>query len=184
MAIDKQLYTLDEYHRIIDMPENQDRILELIDGELVEKMPSFTPSRIASRISYKFNRYLEDRPIGYITGEAGGYIMSSEVVFNPDVGYISKVRLPEEPEREAPVPPDLAVEVKSPTDSKRAMRRKAERYLELGTRIVWLVFPDERVIEVYMPDEDVKTLAVNDTLDGGEVLPGFTLSVSELFLSK
>lgn len=184
MAIDKQLYTLDEYHSIIDMPENRDRILELIDGELVEKMPSFTPSRIASRISYKFNRYLEDHPIGYVTGEAGGYIMSNEFVFNPDVGYISKVRLPEEPEREAPVPPDLAVEVKSPTDSKRAMRRKAERYLELGTRVVWLVFPDEQEIEVYLPDEDVKTLRVGDTLDGGEVLPGFTLSVSELFLSK
>lgn len=184
MAIDKQLYTLDEYHSILDMPENRDRILELIDGELVEKMPSFTPSRIAMNISFFFKLYLREHPLGYVTGADGGYIMPNGNVLIPDVGYISKVRLPEEPEREAPVPPDLAVEVKSPTDSKRAMRRKAERYLELGTRIVWLVFPDEQQVEVYLSNEDVKTVGVDGTLEGGEVLPGFTLSVRELFLSK
>jgi hypothetical protein len=62
------------------------------------------------------------------------------------------------PEREAPVPPDFAVEVKSPTDSKRELRRKAEKYMTYGTRLVWLVFPDEQVIEVYLADQDVRTL--------------------------
>ncbi len=181
MAVDKQLYTLDQYRTILAMPENRDRILELIDGELVEKMPSFTPSRIALRVAYHLSSYLDAHDIGYVTGADGGYIMSDEDVLIPDVGYISKARLPDMPDREAPVPPDLAVEVKSPTDRKRALRRKAERYLELGTQMVWLVFPDEQVIEVYVQDEDVKTVAVDGVLDGREVLPGFSLAVGELF---
>jgi Uma2 family endonuclease len=107
--------------------------------------------------------------------------MSETDAFNPDVGYISKARLPDMPEREAPVPLDFAVEVKSPTDSKRELRRKAEKYMTYGTRLVWLVFPDEQVIEVYLADQDVRTLALADTLDGADVLPGFTLAVSAVF---
>jgi Uma2 family endonuclease len=181
MAVDKQLYSLDEYHAFIDLPENRERIFELIDGELVEKMPSFTPSRIGMDIAFSFKLYLKDHDIGYVTGEAGGYIMSNGQVFNPDVGFISKARLPELPEREAPMPPDLAVEVMSPTDRKRTMRLKAERYLELGTRIVWLVFPDEQSVEVYVQDEDVTTVGIDDVLDGGVVLPGFLLPIREIF---
>lgn len=181
MAVDKQLLTLDEYHSIIDLPENRDRILELIDGELVEKMPSFTPSRIAMRIGARLNLYLDDHDVGYVTGPDGGYIMPDGNVLIPDVGYVSKARLPDIPDREVPAAPDLAVEVKSPTDRTRALRRKAERYLELGTRMVWLVFPDEQVVEVYVPDEDVRAIGLDGMLDGGDVLPGFSLSVRAIF---
>ncbi|NWG17273.1 MAG: Uma2 family endonuclease, partial [Chloroflexi bacterium] len=76
---------------------------------------------------------------------------------------------------------DLAVEVKSPTDSKRELRQKAEAYLRFGTKIVWLVFPDEQRVEVYVPDDDVREFDMNGTLDGGEVLPGFALPVSQIF---
>ncbi len=184
MAVDKQLYTLDEYHAFMDRPENRDRIFELIDGVLIEKMPSFTPSQIAMEIVFFFKLYLHEHPIGYITGPDGGYLINDEDVLIPDVGYIAKVRLPETPDREALVPPDLAVEVKSPTDRKRALRRKAERYLAAGTKVVWLVYPDEQIVEVYVGDEDVKTVGMNGTLDGGDVLPGFTLAVKDIFAQK
>lgn len=97
----------------------------------------------------------------------------------PDVGYIARERLLREPEREVPTFPDLAVEVKSLNDTKRALRRKAEKYLSAGTRLVWLVFPDEKVIEVYQPDEDVITASMDAVLDGGDVLPGFTIKVAD-----
>ena len=181
MAVQKQLYSLDEYHAFIDLPENRDRIFELIDGELVEKMPSFTPSRIAMRIGSRLTVYLDEDDIGYITGADGGYIMPNGDVLIPDVAFISKARLVELPDREALIPPDLAVEVKSPTDRKPAMRRKAKRYLEMGTRRVWLVFPDEQSVEVYVQDEDVKTVKIDGVLDGGDVLPGFSLPVREIF---
>ena len=183
MAAEKVTYTVDEFQEIESLPENAERILELIDGEIVEKMPSFTPSRIASRIGRFIGNFADERNIGYVTGEAGGYLMAEGNVFNPDVGYISKARLPEEPEREVPIPPDMAVEVKSPTDSKRAMRRKAEKYLASGTRLVWLVFPDEQAVEIYTPDSDVQLFGIEDVLNGGDVLPGFTLKVSDIFAS-
>ncbi len=181
MVIQKKTYTYAEYANIISLPENANRLLELIDGELVEKVPSFEPSEIAITISFYFKQHLMEHRIGYVTGADGGYIMDDENTFIPDVGYISKARLPEKPSREAPVPPDLAVEVKSPTDSKREMRRKAEKYLSFGTKMVWLVFPDDQEVEVYVPDQDVRTVRKDGTLDGGDVLPGFTLPVRNIF---
>lgn len=181
MLIGKKTYSLAEYQQFQALPENKQRIWELIDGEIFEKVPSFIPSKIGYRIGHRLSSYLDEHEIGYVTGEAGGYIMSDEDTFNPDVGYISKLRLPEMPAREAPVPPDLAVEVKSPTDSKREMRLKAEKYIAYGTQMVWLVFPDEQEVEVYLPGEDVKTVKLDGVLDGGTVLPGFRLAVQDIF---
>lgn len=181
MVVQKKLYTYAEYAAICDLPENQNKTLELIEGEIVEKMASFTPSRIAMRIGRLIGNHAEEHDLGYVTGEAGGYILSDENTFNPDVGYISKKRLPEEPDREMNGPPDLAVEVKSPSDSKRALRRKAEIYLRYGTKMVWLVFPDEQAVEVYVANDDVKTVGIDGVLGGGDVLPGFTLAVSKIF---
>lgn len=181
MVIQKRTYTYAEYAAFIDRPENADRIFELIEGEIVEKMPSFTPSKIGMRIGRLVGNFVDEHEIGYMTGADGGYILSDEDTFNPDVAYISKAHLPEIPNREVIGPPDFAVEVKSPTDSKREMRRKAEKYLAYGTRLVWLVFPDEQTIEVYVPDEDVKTVGIDGVLDGGEVLLGFTLTVGDIF---
>jgi Uma2 family endonuclease len=181
MAVQKKTNTYADYSAIQGLPENADKILELIDGEIVEKMPSFTPSRVASRFNYYIMQYLMDDEIGYVTVADGGYVLSDEHTFNPDVGYISKARLPKIPDREVLVAPDLAIEVKSPTDSKRAMRRKAEIYLAHGTRMVWLVFPDDKIVEVYVPDQDVETVGIDGTLNGGDVLPGFTLPVKNIF---
>jgi Uma2 family endonuclease len=179
MAVRPKLYRSDEFLALENLPDNAGRILELIDGEIVEKLPSFSPSRIAMLIGHFLLNFAHN--LGYVTGADGGYVMSERDVFNPDVGYISKERLPVLPEREVPVPPDLAVEVKSPTDTKRALRLKVERYLAAGTRLVWLVFPEERVVEVYRPSEDVHSVGIDGVLDGGDVLPGFTLKVRDIF---
>jgi Uma2 family endonuclease len=76
--------------------------------------------------------------------------------------------------------PDLAVEVKSPSDSVRQLREKAEYYLQHGTRLVWLIFPAQRIIEVYTLDE-VEILIEGDSLTGGDVLPGFSMPVADVF---
>lgn len=169
------------YRRAADEAARAGRILELIDGELVEKTPSFVPSAVAMTIGAYLRLYVRERDLGYVTGADGGYVLNEGNVFIPDVGFITRARLPEAPAREAPVPPDLAVEVKSPTDTIRELRRKAEQYLAAGTRLVWLVFPDDRRVEVYDGDADVITLSDGDTLTGGALLPGFTLSVRDIF---
>src|SRR5262249_22713440 len=76
--------------------------------------------------------------------------------------------------------PDLAIEVKSPDDTYKAMREKARYYLSKGTQMVWLVFPEKRIVEVYTSDDE-EILTENDTLTGGNVLPGFSLPVRKIF---
>jgi Uma2 family endonuclease len=174
-----------DYQAFVELPENRDRLFEFIDGEILEKMPSFGPSEIATEIIYYLKHYLKQNPIGRMTAPDGSYAMSDEDnadVFIPDVGYISNERLGKTPAREVPVPPDLAVEIKSPTDRLRATRRKAEKYLYYGTRLVWLVFPETKTVEVYdLESEDVQILGTEDTLNGGNVLPGFTLPIKDIF---
>lgn len=179
MVVQQKRYTLAEYQAFTELPENKNRLFELIDGEIVERAASFTPSKIAIRIGRFIGSFADE--LGYVTGADGTYVLSETHSFMPDVGYISKISLPQEPEREVYGPPDLAIEVKSPTDSKREMRLKVEDYLRFGTKLVWLVFPEERRVEVYEPDQDVLELDINDTLNGGDVLPGFTLPVRDIF---
>ena len=182
MVIREQKMSLDEYRAVTELPENRDRHLEWIDGEIVEKMGSFTPSRIALEIARFLGNYLAERRLGYITGADGSYLMSLDgQMFIPDVGYISRARLPQAPAREVPLPPDLAVKVKSPTDRVRDLRKKAEQYLAYGTAMVWLVLPEANQVEVYTPDDDVQVFGLDDTISGGAVLPDFTLSVSAIF---
>ncbi|MBL8133771.1 MAG: Uma2 family endonuclease [Anaerolineae bacterium] len=175
--------TLADYRRISDSPENSGRLLELIDGEIVEKIGSFTPSQIALELAWLLKNFLAQNRLGYLTGEGGGYIMSAEqsIIFIPDIAFISYERLPHLPEREAPIPPDFAVEIKSPSDRVRDLRKKAERYIEYGTRLVWLILPETRQIEVYTPSADVLVFGIDDTLTGGDVLPGFSVAVRGIF---
>jgi Uma2 family endonuclease len=77
--------------------------------------------------------------------------------------------------------PDLAIEIQSPDDTIKVMREKAAYYLANGTRLVLLVFPKKRYIEVYRPDEEMEILFGSDVVDGGDVLPGFTMPVAEVF---
>lgn len=187
MVVQEKRYTVEEFAAIADAPENANRLLELIEGEIVEKMPSFTPSEIAARIIYFFIAYLVQNPIGRVTGADGSYIMDEANEFIPDVAYISKERMPERPSRKAPIPPDLAVEVVSPTDSIRDVQRKAQKYLRLGTRMVWIVYPDDQSVDVCLPDPEtpdgmrVRVVRADGVLDGGEVLPGFSLAVKDIF---
>lgn len=182
MVIQQQMrYTSAEFEAFIALPENRERLFELIEGEIVEKVGSFIPSTIAIRIAFLLSIFLETHPIGYVTGSDGTYRLSSDNAPMPDVAYISKASLPEAPEREVDGPPDLAVEVKSPNDTKRELRLKAELYLRYGTKMVWLVFPDEQAVEVYVPNEDVILVGIDGTLDGREVLPDFILAVKEIF---
>lgn len=179
MVIGEKRYTLTEFHAFCEMPENKNRLLELINGEIVEKMASFTPSKVAMRMGRFIGNFADE--FGYVTGADGSYILAEDYEFMPDVGYISKARLSQEPEREVQGPPDLAVEVKSPSDSKRQLRLKVEDYLRFGTKMVWLVFPDDRRVEVYVPGADVREFGLDDVLDGGDVLPGFKLAVRDIF---
>ncbi|MEO0562963.1 MAG: Uma2 family endonuclease, partial [Chloroflexota bacterium] len=77
--------------------------------------------------------------------------------------------------------PDIAVEIKSPNDSYKSMREKADYYLANGSLMVWLIFPEKHIVEVYQPDVDIQILQPGDVITGGTLLAEFKLAVSDLF---
>ena len=106
-----------------------------------------------------------------------------------DLGDHSYIQILERIERAGEVKgywigaPDLAVEVTSPGDTKREVDNKVAEWLEAGARMVWVVSPKLRTVTVYRSLTDIVVLAEKDTLDGGDVVPGFQIRVAEIFSS-
>jgi Uma2 family endonuclease len=121
------------------------------------------------------------RDLGFVTGADGGFKLASKRVRLPDVGFIAKEHLSQLPGR-FEMAPDLVVEVVSPDED---VFKKVREYIAAGTRLVWTVYPDEKTVYVFRPAEGaelrVQQFGLDDTLDGGDVLPGFTLPVREIF---
>jgi Uma2 family endonuclease len=105
------------------------------------------------------------------------------VVLCPDTSFVRAERLPEGdyPEGFLEHPPDIAVEVVSPSDRMADVNAKVDEYIRSGTALVWVVEPRRRTVTVYRPDLSVQLLVEDDVLDGGDVLPGFNLPVSSIF---
>ena len=181
MAVQRQVVTAEDFDTFTLLPENSERLFEFVGGEIVE-VPSYPySSAIAAEILFRIKQYAVSRNVaGHVTGEAGGYIVSGER-YAPDVAFISKARQPELPrEGYNPNPPDLAVEVVSPTDSEKLLRIKLANYLAAGT-VIWVVYPQAKEVEIYAPGEPVRILGEDQVLDGGSVLPGFSFPLAELF---
>ncbi len=180
MSIGTGPITIEEFDRIAALPENADRRLEYIGGMVVEVVSNAYASAVAAAINGFIFMYLRQNDIAHLTGADGGYQVSGER-YIPDVGVILKARQPELP-RDAynPLPPDLTVEVMSPSDDLDVMRVKALNYVAAGT-VVWLVRPEIQVVEVCVPGQPVQRLSSEDVLSGGDVLPGFGVAVGEVF---
>ncbi len=181
MVITKQIVTPEDFAQFLAAHAHEDQTYELINGEIVEKMPSNTESSQFSALLTAFLvMYMRQNPIGVVTGEAGGYMVNGER-YAPDAAVILKPNAPTQ-DWFAPFPPDLAVEVEFPAtrQSLRILSTKISHYLAAGT-VVWVVFPEDKEIEVHTPGQAVKILRLGDTLDGGTLLPGFTLPLSEIF---
>lgn len=186
MVVQRKLLTVDEFWHLLDLPENQERRLELVDGEIVEVSPKLGHGRKGSVIFLAMGKYLEDHPIGEIMFEVDFYIPDDpHNTRRPDISFLTNEHSEGLDEEEAvPLMPDLAIEIKSPSNyytGKEGLREKAAYYLENGSRLVWLVDPDKQQVEVYALSRGVVTLTVKDMLDGGDVLPGFTLPVRDIF---
>ena len=164
--------------------EAREGFWELIDGEPIQMTPSAgLSSMIASRINGYVFVYLLDHPIGHAFASDGGFILfpDRDTVRAPDVAFIQRDRLPEVPASFIPMPPDLAVEVLSPTDRLSEALAKVAMYLEAGVSLVWLIDPRKRTATVFQQSELPETIGADGVLDGADVLPGFTLPLATLF---
>jgi Uma2 family endonuclease len=171
-----------QFEAFIERPENADRLLELIDGEIVEKVPTEEHGVIVLNIASPMRAFVKPRKLGRVTIEGLHRLPDDdENAVLPDMSFRSNIESPVVRRGSIPVMPDLAVEVQSASQSEDFLVEKAAYYLANGTRIVWLVFPTRRVVEVHRPGGQVEIFTEADTLSGGDVLPGFELPVSDIF---
>jgi Uma2 family endonuclease len=174
----------------IRLAEENGELFEIIDGKKVELPPmSAYAGIIASRLSSSINAFAKPRKLGEAV---------TDVLFQlpppngrnrrPDVAFVSTDRWPRG--RSIPpadnawdVVPDLGIEVVSPTDFAEELLEKIEEYFRAGVRLVWVIYPVRRTVHIYESLEQFRGLRAGAELDGGEVLPGFRLSLNELFES-
>jgi Uma2 family endonuclease len=140
---------------------------------------------IAGWFIFFFNQYLLENPIGYVSVPDGGFEMANGNVRQPDAAYISRERYPKLKDKVFPVAPDIAVEVVSPSESAQKVRDKVNDYLSSGTTYVWVAYPDDQSVDVHTLNQDgtvtVRKVSGDEILEGGDVLPGFTLTVKRVF---
>ena len=154
---------------------------EYIKGELIP-MPaaSWEHGLIGARVFLRLGLYVQENQLGEVVTPDTGFQVG-ERVLKPDVAFLSRARLPDDSSKACPVPPDLAVEVVSPSDAFQRVIEKAFAYLEAGTQIVWVIEPRSKTVTVYRSETDIKLLTRNDTLTGEDVVEGFSCQVSQLF---
>lgn len=161
-----------------------ERICELVDGCLVEKAMGARESLLAAYLGHLIQQFLEHASLGFVLGADGALRFLPGLVRVPDLSFISWKRLGADELPDDPLPdlaPDLAVEVISKANTAREMDRKVNEYFRAGVRLVWLINPRKRIVEVFTSPEDKVVLGNGDQLDGGKVLPGFSVSLRELF---
>jgi Uma2 family endonuclease len=169
---------------VIAIHDRTDRLYELVDGVLVEKIMSFPESALTCDLIKLLGYYLDQNPVGFLAGPDGAVRLMPGLVRIPDVSFISWDQLPKRERPTDPIAglaPDLAVEVLSKGNTKREMDRKVREYFLCGVRLVWLVALTSRTVQVYTAPDQATTLGENQTLDGGDVLPGLALPLRRLF---
>jgi Uma2 family endonuclease len=182
----EKLYTVDEFEEFIARPENRDRHFELIDGVIVEKaMPTEEHALTIGVFSGELYIYARGRGIGLPGPESRFRVPGNfKNTRQPDLSMTIDPDVPITVKGAAPRAPDIIVEVRSPDENYDQLRDKARWYVANGVLLVFLVFPRPKIVEVYRPDVPSEILTVEDTIDGFDVLPGFALLVSNLFITK
>jgi Uma2 family endonuclease len=185
MALQERLYTAAEFW---DLAEDlaDDTVFELINGEICEvNPPSIRNALIAARVVVLIGTYLQQHPIGFVMGADGGFTLSAENVRIPDASFISKSRMPSDFDHHHQFAPDLAVEVISASETPRKVNDKTALYLDSGTAMVWNIYPDDEVVEVWQQGKggalEMRKFAGDDVIEGGDVMPEFAVKVSDIF---
>ncbi len=159
---------------------------ELIRGVLHETMPAgFKHGWIVMKLGALLLNFIQPRALGTLVGSDSGVWLERDpdTVREPDIAFTSVERLPINADIDgySEVVPDLVVEVVSPNDRPGEVAEKTAMWLSFGVRLVWLVRPDSRTIEVHRSSGEVETLGEDDALDGLDVLPGFSCDLRAIF---
>jgi Uma2 family endonuclease len=170
---------------LFEMPDDGFRY-ELVKGELRKMSPAgWEQGEVVINISLLLARYVKVNKLGACGGAETGFKIASDpdTVRAPDLSFVSRGRLPKGDARKKflPYAPDLAVEVRSPGDTRREVKEEVADWIGAGTRAVWIIDPQRRTVSVYRSTSDATELSEGDELEGGEVVPGFRCKVAEIF---
>ena len=170
---------------LLEFVERDKRLCELVDGTLVEKPVGYWESFIAGGLITDLNNHIRPRGLGFVSGEAGMMRLLPGRIRLPDVAFVSAERMASTPNVNVPVPhlaPDLAVEVLSESNTEAEIAQKLREYFASGTRLAWIIDRSPPTVAVYRaPGEPAMVIDIDGTLDGEDVLPGFSLPVADLF---
>lgn len=171
---------------LLAMPDDGFRY-ELVKGELIRMSPppGHEHGLVAMRISVPLYEHIKTNNLGVVYAAETGFLIEEDpdTVLAPDVAFVRRERI----EKAGDVPgywrgaPDLAVEVLSPSDTVRKVEEKVQHWLDASARMVWVVSPKLHTITVYRSLSDIVLLTEKDTLDGGDIVPGFRIAVAEVF---
>lgn len=180
MVVNQNLYTIEEYQDYADA--HPDKLLELIDGRIVEKMTSEEHGLIVLKIGAALLGWKKANNIQRHASTESCHRLEDNQhnECRPDVSF--RITTEEVSSDTALYTmPDFAVEVKSRNNRYDELRDKAKFYIEYGTALVWLVYPEKSIVEVYYADGTSELFTEDNTLDGGTTLPDFSMTVAEIF---
>jgi Uma2 family endonuclease len=169
---------------LIRIQTHEDRHCELVDGVLVEKAMGYPESCLTGDLYFALRLYLQDNDLGYFVLPDGATRLWKGLVRIPDLSFVSWDKLPTKEFPATPigdVVPNLAVEVLSEGNTRGEMERKRKEYFLAGVELLWIVDPFRRIVTIYSAPDRSTTLGEADTLEGGTVLPGFSLALQQLF---
>ena len=182
MALETQIYTAAD---LLRMPDDGSRS-ELVKGELRRMAPAgHQHGEIAVEITWRLAQYVKAHNLGKVFAAETGFLIATapDTVRALDVAFVSRERVPARLAGEGywPGAPDLAVEVISPGDTYTEVEEKVSGWLEAGTRLVWVINPRKRTVAIHRSLREVLVLGESETLDGGDVVPGWAMAVRDLF---
>ncbi|CAA9346510.1 MAG: hypothetical protein AVDCRST_MAG93-6915 [uncultured Chloroflexia bacterium] len=169
-----------------EMPEVPGKRLELVDEEVVEVAPAtIRHGVIAGTVHDVIKQHVRRQDLGLLMGDNVGYVLrrDPDQVRELNVSFVAWDNVPEgnDLDRFVQGPPTLAVEIFPPNDRANDIRERVQDYLEARTQQVWVLWPRRRSVSVYSSGADTRELGPDSVLDGGNVLPGFTVRVDDLF---
>jgi Uma2 family endonuclease len=169
---------------VLDIHAREKRLYELVDGVLVEKAKGIQESFLALKIATILMEFVNRHNLGYILGADGMLRLQPGLVRIPDVSFVSWNKAGKQQVPNVPmlgVAPDLAIEVLSPGNTAIEMTRKRKDYFDAGVRLLWIIDPATRTVQVFTSPDTEVLLQENETLTDNTVLPGFDLPLQKLF---
>jgi len=178
MVVAEKLLTVEEF-----WAQYADTRFELVKGVPVEMPPiGFEHGNCATLLVEFLAPYVRQHDLGSVIVETG-YRLAPDTLRGPDVSFIAREREAQITDRTKFVSfaPDLAIEVVSPDESAATVHDKIDDYIRAGVRLIWVIYPSRQQIVVHHPDRTAQILTAEDTLTGGEVIPGFAIPVKAVF---